>query len=140
MILYRFISSFISSILISFTSIFVDYITMSTKERTEYYAYYSLGGEILTILICLVLIYVFFGIPCSIFIDKLVQNNSTLTTYLIKLVLYSIAGSLTNFVVINLFFDANIDYFSIFYGLICAIIFYHILILLSLFQNKAVDK
>lgn len=118
----------ISSIIFSFILPFVSYI--QAPESNEPFL-----GIVIIGLFYTLPAYLIFGIPSSFLINKIVQKLSVISKskrYLLNLFLYGIFGFLTGFIPVMLSGEMILDFkFFSLMGVIAALIFYHISLILE---------
>ncbi|USK62372.1 hypothetical protein [Peribacillus asahii] len=121
----------LSSVIVSFLSSWYQY-AFQTKQHQD--ALSSFYDDLVYGLIYLTIIYVIIGIPIATFIDR-----SKSSTYLSKLILFSLSGVLVGVLVsVLLVFEGFpfliTPYFSIL-GFVCSNVFLHIYIILTKNRN-----
>lgn len=80
------------------SSLIINYIThllMPVTARESYYEYWSFWGNVITVAIYQIPIYILVGIPVSLLIDWVIKDtksNSNVKTYFLQLLMYSLSA------------------------------------------------
>ncbi|MFZ7942738.1 hypothetical protein [Neobacillus sp. 19] len=100
---------------------------MTENDKREYYQYYSFGGDVFSIALYEIPIYIIVGIPVTFLIDFIIKKfklNQSSRVYLIQLFMYMVAAG---FFGSYLFLGShNIEIFLV--VLIAVLTYFHILV------------
>ncbi|WP_226643152.1 hypothetical protein [Mesobacillus subterraneus] len=134
---------FIASPLSSLISNYFIYFRMPVTVREDYYEYWSFWGNVMTVAIFQLLIYILVGIPVTLLIDRVIKHtklNNIGRSYLLQLFLYGLSA-----LVLGLYlFTSSKNVESLMVVFIDVFTYFHILLLLRtrsklvnlLFYNK----